>query len=403
MKSQTFFFLLVCAIAKPAAAQPAVETFHGSEAFRDFRLAGYEMLDEKRVDLDADGLKDSLVVESSSGGIGLSAWHADDKGDYALLSREPPIEADSVTRFEKIELDGRTAAVLLDVCEESPDEADHGLRLFLLGTKGPRKLIETRYLVTHPEEEAGRAARRVIDLGGVAPGPQIRQPGSNWPEIVVRHDPKLVSVPGRSDQKTWFIIGIRERVFEAQGGKYLQREDRYLDFLTPLAPVNLTATSRLPSSEALWDVKSVADGMLSTGWVEGRPGSGVSESVTLSFKQAEPVRLVRLVPGCAGSREDWEARNRVKRFSIMFENGVVVPIERGGSSKLDPRIEAYGDFSLPGLDFGKQAMVFFTEPIRSGWVKITIEDVERGSSTEDETCISEISAHRALIDTAKLP
>ncbi len=402
MKQKACLFFLICATS-PAAAQPVVETFHGSEAFRDFRLAGYEMLDEKRVDLDADGLSDSLVVERSVGGIGLSAWRAGDKGDYTLLSREPPIESDSVKRFVTIKLDGRSRAVLLDVCEDSPDEADHGLRFFLLGTKGLRKLIETRYLVTHPEEEAGRAARRVVDLGGVSPGPQIRPRGSDWPEILVRHDPKLVYVPGRSDKKTWFVIGIRERVFEAQGGKYLQREDRYLDFLTLLAPANLTATSRLPSSTALWDVKSLADGVLSTGWVEGRPGSGVSESVTLSFKQAEPVRLVRLVPGCAASREEWEARNRVVRFSIMFEDGIVVPIERGGSSKLDPRIEAYGDFSLPGQDFGKQTMVFFAEPIRSGWVKITIEGVERGGSTEDETCISEISVHRALIDTAKLP
>jgi hypothetical protein len=393
--------LLVCTVARPATSQPMAETFHGSEAFRDFRLAGYEMLDEKRVDLDSDGLKDSLVVERSAGGIGLSAWQADDKGDYLLLSREPPIEADSLKKFEIIELDPTSRAVLLDICEESPDEADHGLRLFVLGPKGTRKLIETRYVVTHPEEEAGRPSRRVVDLGGISPGLKINPRGSGWPEILVRHDPKLVFLAGRSDRKTWFIIGIRERVFAAKGADYIEREDRYIDFLTRVAPVNLTATSRLPSSTSAWDVKSVTDGKLSTGWVEGQPGSGEAQSVTLSFSKEEPVRLVRLVPGCASSKEDWEARNRVSRFSIMFENGVMVPIERGNSSKLDPRIEAFGDFSLPGLDFGMQTMVFFREPVRSGWVKITIEGVERGTSAENETCISEISAHRALVDAAK--
>ena len=55
---------------------------------------------------------------------------------------------------------------------------------------------------------------------------------------------------------------------------------------------------------------------------------------------------------------------------------------------------------LPGVGFGTQTLVFLSGPVRSSWVKLTVEEVEKGSGEADETCISEISVHEALVDQA---
>jgi len=385
--------------AWPALATEAEPSFHGSEAFMDFRLAGFEMLDEYMIDLNSDELLDAVVVEKTASGIGLSAWKADQSGKYIFMSRVADSPASSVAVFRGIQIDKATQAFLLDVYEDCPDEADHRVKLITAGPTGLKKVFESGYRVTHPEQEAGRAARQLFDLGGEKVGLKIKPNNKGWPDLFVRHDPKLIAVTGQAGSKIWFVIGIRERVFKEEKGVYVEVRDRYLDYLSRLQPKEITATSHLPSSEAAWEAGSAGDRRLASAWVEGRPGSGIGESITILFENQAEIRLIRIVPGCAESKQSWMDHNRAKRISLLFEGGTMISVNRKGAEELDSKVAAQGDFDLPGLGFGVQTMVFFSQPIKSSWVKLTIEEVERGTSDQDETCISEISVHRAKLDS----
>jgi hypothetical protein len=379
-----------------AQAQMA-PSFHGTEAFRDFRLAGYEMMDERMTDLDGDGLSDAIVLEQSAEGIGLSAWKATEEGGFKFLSRGKPAPGNSLANLERVAL-GADKAFLLDVFEDSPDEADHFVKLFLLGKTGVREVFSSSFRKTHSETDAGRPATQIVDLGGVPVGLEMTEQAGKWPKLVVRHDPKRIALTGRGAKNIWFVIGIRERIFEPQDGAYKEVQDRYRDYLSRQKPASVSATSSLPSVTGDWDASNVTDGDLDTGWVEGRPGPGFGQSVTLSYAEPLAVRMLRLVPGCAESEEEWQKYNRVRRYAVEFENGVIINVNREIATELDPRVEAWENFALPGRGFGNQTLIFLYKPIKSRFVKVTIQGIESGSESEEETCISEISAHQAKVD-----
>lgn len=390
-----------------ASVGPAQEPpgFHGSEAYIDLRMAGYDVLGERMTDLDGDGLLDSVVVERSQDGISLSAWQAEAEGDFKLLFRSEKMPASSVDAFKRLPLGGHNFVFLLDVYEDNPDEADHFVKLFLIQPKNLRQMFSSEYRVTHSEEDAGREAARIIDLGGYPVGLEARPANDmgsgGFPELVVRHSPKTLALAGRAGRKTHFIIGIKERVYRAEGETYTLVADRYLDYLLRATPAGVTATSSLPSSQDEWTAPKAADSKLATGWIEGATDSGIGESVILSLGRPRNVRLVRVVPGCAASPESWEKHNRLLKFTLVFEGGTVVTVNRRGTTaEMDSQVEAHEDFVLPGVGFGAQTLVFLSRPVESGWVKLTIEEVERGSGETDATCVSEISVHEALADQA---
>jgi hypothetical protein len=259
--------------------------------------------------------------------------------------------------------------------------------------------------VTHSEEDAGRDPARVVDLGGYQVGlevrPDARSAPGGFPELVVRHSTKMLALSGRVSRKTHFIIGIKERVYRAEKESYTLVADRYLDYLVRAVPEAVTATSTLPSSQEEWTAAKVADSKLASGWIEGAADSGIGESVTLSLGRPRNIRMVRVVPGCAASPESWEQHNRILRFSLVFEGGTVVMVNRAGTTaEMDSLVEAHEDFVLPGVGFGTQTLVFLSKPVQSSWVKVVVEEVEKGSSETDETCVSEVSVHEALVDRA---
>jgi len=393
---------ITCAAAGLAQEPPS---FHGSEAYVNFRMAGNDLLSERVTDLDGDGLLDSVVVEKSVEGIGLSAWQAEAEGDFKLLFRSDKVPASSVAAFKRLPLGSYRFVFMLDVYEDNPDEADHFVGLFLIQPGNLKQVFSSQYRVTHSEEDAGREPARIVDLGGYRVGLEARPAAAGgsggFPELVVRYSPKRLALAGRLNRKTHFIIGIRERVYRAEKENYTQVADRYLDYLLRAAPDGVTASSTLPSSQEEWLASRAADSKLATGWIEGSTDSGIGESVTLSLGRPRNVRMVRVVPGCAASAESWEKHNRIKKFSLVFEGGTVVMVDRRGiTAEMDSQIEAHEDFILPGVGFGTQTLVFLSKPVKSSWVKVTIEEVERGSGEADETCISEISVHEALGDRA---
>jgi len=394
--------LLLLAAASPAQEPPS---FHESEAYINFRMTGHDLLEERVTDLDGDGLLDSVVVEKSPDGIGLSAWHAEAEGDFKLLFRSEKVAASSVAAFKRLPLGNHNFVFLLDVFEDNPDEADHFVRLFLIQPGNLKQMFSSEYRVTHSEEDAGREPARVVDLGGYQVGLEARPataPGAGgFPELVVRHSPKRLALAGRVSRKTHFIIGIRERVYRAEKETYTLVADRYLDYLVRAAPADVTASSTLPSSQDEWLASKAADSKLATGWIEGATDSGVGESLTLSLGRPRNIRMVRVVPGCAASPESWEKHNRLVKFSLVFEGGTVVSVNRRGTTaEMDSQVEAHEDFVLPGVGFGTQTLVFLSKPVKSSWIKLAVEEVEKGSGETDETCISEISVHEALVDQA---
>jgi hypothetical protein len=401
------FIPAILLVAMFAAASPAQEppAFHGSEAYINFRMTGHDLLSERVTDLDGDGLLDSVVVEKSPDGIGLSAWRAEAEGDFKLLFRSEKVQASSVAAFKRLPLGNYSFVFMLDVYEDNPDEADHFVKMFLIRPGNLKQMFSSEYRVIHSEEDAGREPARIVDLGGYQVGLEARPaaPGGSggFPELVVRHKPKRLALAGRVKRKTHFLIGIRERVYRAEKEVYTLVADRYLDYLVRAAPAEVTASSTLPSSGDEWVASRAADSKLKTGWIEGATDSGLGESVTLSLGRSRNIRMVRVVPGCAASPESWEKYNRLKKFTLVFEGGTVVVVNRSGiTAEMDSQVEAHEDFALPGVGFGTQTLVFLSKPVKSSWVKLTVEEVEKGSGEADETCISEISVHEALVDQA---
>jgi hypothetical protein len=198
---------IVLLVTMVASVSPAQEppTFHGSEAYIDFRREDRDLLDERMTDLDGDGLMDSVVVEKSPDGIGLSAWRAEAEGDFKLLFRSEKVPASSVAAFKRLPLGSFSFVFLLDVYEDNPDEADHFVKLFLIRPGTLKQMFSSEYRVTHSEEDAGRDPARVVDLGGYQVGlevrPDARSAPGGFPELVVRHSTKMLALSGRVSRK----------------------------------------------------------------------------------------------------------------------------------------------------------------------------------------------------------
>ncbi len=136
--------------------------------------------------------------------------------------------------------------------------------------------------------------------------------------------------------------------------------------------------------------KSV-DGKTDTAWVEGVPGPGIGQWIQFDFqyplnrplnrtnpyphnspayyKQMEIVYRIGIINGCAKNKEIYYANNRVKRLQLSFSEGEKRTV----------------DLKDGVLGF----QIFKTGRIPSKWVKMTIEDVYKGSKYDD-TCISEV-------------
>ncbi|MBN2493983.1 MAG: hypothetical protein JXR96_05275 [Deltaproteobacteria bacterium] len=373
----------------PADARPAA--FHRSEAFVEFRRSGHEVVEERSFDADADGLPDAIVVERSVSGLGMSVFRNQGQGRFSLLGRSKPSPASSLHRWEQLQIGGR-AAFLLDVCEDNPDEAVHWLHLFLIEPGGVETVFSSRYWEIHSESDAGRDPIRLVDLGGIAGGLQIGPGGERWPRIHLREDPKRLELLDARKRKLWILIGIRERLYEASEGRYALTSDRYLDFLERLVPAAAEASSAQQGCGA----ELAVDGDLDSAWVEGVPGAGFLESLTVRFARPVSVRVIRLVPGCADSAESWKRANRIERFSISLGSGSPIKVRRGG--KLDRRVLAVGDFGLPGRTHGQQMLIFLKRAVSTRQASLVIEEVEQGEAGGERSCVAEWSLHRAHVD-----
>ena len=370
------------AAAPPPRAEPPAG-FTGSAAYRALRRSGREVVAEREVDLDGDGRADTLVVARRPAGLDLAAYRRQGPGRYALLTRSAPLAGDQLARLEPLAL-GRRAGWLLDVVEDSPDEADHRLALFVANPAGLARVFSGRWRQPHPEQQAGRAAEDRLDLGGLALGLELQAApaGDGWPRLILRDAPEelLFGAAGRPALRV--RVGVRERHFVHRGARYVEHEEVFRSYLQPVAVerVEPLADREAPAGGA---IAHVIDGSPATSW-RTAAGSGLE----LSLAGAARVRALRLVSGCAGA-------GRVTRFGLQLDGGPRHPVDASAPGRLAAPLAAVGDYRLAGRAAAGQTLVFFAAPQALERLELRIEALAPAGG---EACLIELTPLAALGD-----
>ncbi|HOX47158.1 MAG TPA: hypothetical protein PK668_26425 [Myxococcota bacterium] len=373
--------------------------FTGSAAFQELRKAGRQILAEQAWDLDGDCKPEAVVVEEGEDGLALAVYRDAGVGDFRLLFRAGPSRASELARLERVKL-GDTPALLFDVFEDNPDEAEHFVRLVTVEPVqapegapriGLRTVFGGGYQVRHPEEEAGRASVRQVDLGGLPIGLELGPAdGARWPALWLRTDERRVALPaGSGGPEVWLITGLREEEYGAEGGAYALVAERALDFLPRAAGVVASG----PEGAA-----RVLDGDLGTGLALA---PGQAAALILELQGEQPVRALRVLPGCASSAGDWDRRGRVGRLTVRFDGGAPLTVELEGPPALDPRVLAQGSLGVPGAPYAHQVLVLLATPVRARRLEL-----RPGIGLAGEgggACLGELGVHLEGLSRASPP
>ena len=105
------------------------------------------------------------------------------------------------------------------------------------------------------------------------------------------------------------------------------------------------------------------DASTGTAWVEGAPGNGIGEWVTVEFETLRLVKSIHVQNGYQKSPDIFAKNNRVRQLRVLFS---------GGESQifiLDDKLSA----QLLGL----------RSPIAAFWLKFIIDDVWAGNKYTD--------------------
>lgn len=134
--------------------------------------------------------------------------------------------------------------------------------------------------------------------------------------------------------------------------------------------VSATATSVLVEENITHDAEKIADGLLSTSWVEGVYGYGVGESVTLYFDGVYNVNGFVINAGYQRSEYLYGKNSRPAELLLTFSDGSTENVT------LD--------------DIFRSQHIVLSSPVMTDSVTLTILSSYRGS-TFDDTAIAEIS------------
>jgi hypothetical protein len=145
------------------------------------------------------------------------------------------------------------------------------------------------------------------------------------------------------------------------------------------------------TAQAFW----AADDDLATSWNVASK-SAVGQTLTVKLKSSAPIHMVRLVPGCGNSAEEWNRHDRIQSFRVLLGSGLRFEIDRKKLDQLPAGVKAVGEFPLEE-GFGAQILVFLEDPQELPWAKLEITKVERAATAKKqaatEVCLSEISFH----------
>ena len=134
----------------------------------------------------------------------------------------------------------------------------------------------------------------------------------------------------------------------------------------------VSASSSLSEYDMTHEPEFLTDGMVKTAWVEGAPGQGIGESVTLYFDEVYQVTGVDIYARYHKSKSLYRKNSRPKEIFVEFSDGS-------------------GETFVLKNQFKKQS-VRLSRPADTEYMKITMESVYLGSKFED-TVISEIELY----------
>jgi len=112
-----------------------------------------------------------------------------------------------------------------------------------------------------------------------------------------------------------------------------------------------------------YGVSHLFSNSLAEAWVEGRPGHGVGEWVTIDFPELRTVRAIIVRNGYQKNADIFRKNGRVRRLRLVFSQG-------------ETQVVTLQD----GMD---QQTLQLERPVRAYWVQFVIEDVYPGSTYTD--------------------
>ncbi len=146
-------------------------------------------------------------------------------------------------------------------------------------------------------------------------------------------------------------------------------QDCYTEFFGEI-PGTLCVSSILgDQSGNTYQGDNLADGNLSTAWVEGGAGDGIGEVLLFSFDNPTPIKQIVIANGYNKSQSVFSKNNRVKSFNVQTSTG----------SNRDIQVADKGGYQMLNLpDLGEIQ-----------WLTLTLTGVYRGTKYRD-TAISEL-------------
>ena len=387
---------LVVALTLLVAADGPTQ-YVGSAAEKEARGQGKKLLKELRFDIDTDGRQELLIAESQKGQLRVVVLRAtgdeDISGGFERVYEGPAVRAQRVARFEARPMCGTAAKELLAVFEEpSPDEAALTVKILSAAGRGISEIFSQTFFLP-----ASADVTDEVRFGDPGPRFLIEDVDADGAEEIVWYrEPQRISLPGR-DSAVSLVIGAFRSIFrfEPGEGRYVMvAEKDQVDFLPPKTVADVQASQQIAkiwgTAQPFW----ATDGDLETSWNLARK-TAVSQALTARFDSVTRVSMIRLVPGCGSSEDEWNRHDRLKRFRISFSSGVRFELERG-KTELPAQVRALGEFPL-AEGFGGQMIVVLAEPQEAGWVKLEVLELEKSTAPKklqaQELCVSEIGFH----------
>ncbi|WP_084011520.1 discoidin domain-containing protein [Paenibacillus kribbensis] len=148
--------------------------------------------------------------------------------------------------------------------------------------------------------------------------------------------------------------------------QWINTTTNYMKYSNKVEVKKITASSTLPNQRnRSFSVNNLTDDNNLTPWCEGSKTGGVGETVTLDLGSTQEVRGIEMVDGTMWVNNKYLDMNTIQRMKLDFSNGQSTVLENN-----DTRFK-------------------FDEPIRTSFVKITIQEVKKGADLPN-TCIGEL-------------
>ena len=109
-----------------------------------------------------------------------------------------------------------------------------------------------------------------------------------------------------------------------------------------------------------------------TAWCEGAEGAGAGEWIQFEFDREVLLKQIKIEPGYFKNADLWAKNNRVAAVALQYSNGATA-----GGFRLRDAMEAQ--------------TINIENPVRTGSVKIIIDENYPGASPSGDTLVSEVS------------